>query len=116
MGAQFDGPFPIVERTSQSCIKIKVGSFANGLPRIEMHHWANCKPVPSVEAEKEAVKVNKGRKQLNPQAKAFTPTQPPPFKTGAVKPPHPFRAPMQHQDHSAPIDIEQARTQITRMT
>ena len=40
----YEGPFEIVERVGKSCIRIRVGSYADGSPRYELQHWENAKP------------------------------------------------------------------------
>ena len=42
LGPKFDGPWKINERTDHT-IKIRVGSYVNGEPRYELHHWNNAK-------------------------------------------------------------------------
>ena len=44
LGGQYDGPLPIIERIGDSCLKLRVGYFANGEPRHVVAHWNNCKP------------------------------------------------------------------------
>ena len=43
LGANFDGPYPILERIGQSCLKVRQGYYVNGTPREEIVHWKNCK-------------------------------------------------------------------------
>ena len=43
LGKRFDGPFPIVERQGNACVKLHVANYANGQPRYEVQHWQNCK-------------------------------------------------------------------------
>ena len=40
----YEGPFPIIERVGKACIRVRVGSYADGRPRTELHHWENAKP------------------------------------------------------------------------
>ena len=72
LGHSFDGPFLIINRVSNSCIKIRVGSYANGDPKYEIQHWANCKPAHLAPNTTEAARPKVGRK-LNPKAKPFKP-------------------------------------------
>ena len=44
LGGQYDGPLPIEEKIGDSCLKLRVGYFANGEPRHVVAHWNNCKP------------------------------------------------------------------------
>ena len=99
LGPKFEGPFKIIERVSQSCIKVRVGTTAAGQPRLETQHWSNCKPVTLEEGQVEGSRATRGRKPLDPKAKMFKPSTPPPFNTGGTRPPPPF--PMA-KDHSAP--------------
>ena len=43
LGANFDVPFQIHKREGQHCLTVRAGSYANGEPRYELHHWKNCK-------------------------------------------------------------------------
>ena len=40
---KFEGPFEIVSRPSRSTIKVKIGTFATGEPRLLTFHWSSCK-------------------------------------------------------------------------
>ena len=66
LGPSFEGPFEIVERLGASCIRVRVGSYANGQPRIETQHWSNCKPAVLSDGVLLAEKAAKGRKKQNP--------------------------------------------------
>ena len=57
LGPKYEGPFKIIERVSQSCIKIRVGTAADGTPRLETHHWSNFKPVPFAEGQEQGQKA-----------------------------------------------------------
>ena len=54
----YEGPFKIVERVGRSCIKVEVGLYADGTPRIETHHWENAKPAVLEENQEPATKKN----------------------------------------------------------
>ena len=43
LGPKFRGPYLILERQGESCLKVRTGSFVNGRPREETVHWNNCK-------------------------------------------------------------------------
>ena len=58
----YEGPFPILERVGRSCIKVQVGLFADGTPRVETHHWENAKPAVLAEDQQPATKKKLGRK------------------------------------------------------
>ena len=56
LGPSYDSPFAITERVGKSCIQVRVGSFASGEPRFELHHWQNCKPAHTDEGTPTATK------------------------------------------------------------
>ena len=56
------------------CVRVKVGNTANGEPRLEIQHWANCRPAIKSEETPEGQKKARGRRALNPGAKPFVPT------------------------------------------
>ena len=62
LGHAYEGPFKIVERQGKSCIKVRVGSYANGEPKYEVQHWANCRPAVISESTQEAQLALPGRK------------------------------------------------------
>ena len=68
--SKYHGPYEIIERLSDSCVKIYTGNYVNGEPRYEIQHWENLKPSPIVDAK---LKPNLGRKPLNPNATSFQP-------------------------------------------
>ena len=74
LGHNYDGPFEIEDRLSDSTIQVRVGSFADGRPRYEKHHWSNCK-VAVTTSEVTATKPNKGRKPSKKMTRT-TPTDP----------------------------------------
>ena len=61
----------IMERLSNSCLKIKVGMYANGEPKYEMQHLSNCKAVSLGSDITPAQRPLVGRKKLNPEARKF---------------------------------------------
>ena len=63
LGHAYDGPFPIVERIGTTCIKLRVGSYANGTPRYEIHHWDNAKPAMVLDETVAVEKPRRGRKK-----------------------------------------------------
>ena len=58
----YEGPFPILERVGKSCIKVQVGLYADGTPRVETHHWENTKPAVLEDDQQPATKKKLGRK------------------------------------------------------
>ena len=51
-----------MERVGRSCIRVQVGLYADGTPRIETHHWENAKPAVLAENQEPATKKKLGRK------------------------------------------------------
>ena len=49
--AKWDGPFKILERLGQTSLKIQVGEYVDGQPRVEIRHWRSCQPAPAPEIE-----------------------------------------------------------------
>ena len=90
LGKSFEGPFEIVERLGDTCIKVRVGTTAGGEPRFEVQHWNNVKPAHVHQGATTAERPLPGRKKLSPTAKPFIPTKPPPFITAGESPPPPF--------------------------
>ena len=60
----FVGPYKIVDRPSNSTIKIKVGTFKNGAENIQLHHWSNAKPANLRADFTEAEMPTRGRPKL----------------------------------------------------
>ena len=73
LGHSFDGPFPVTRRLDTSCVEIRVGSFANGSPRLEVQHWQNLKPAVVKEGQEPATRVARGRKPAAAQPASGTP-------------------------------------------
>ena len=97
LGHAFEGPYEIVERLGESCIKLRVGSYANGTPRFEVHHWDNAKPAVYSPTIVTADKPRLGRKRnatvLDNTVDESPPVVPPPIRTsrGRIsKPPDRF--------------------------
>ena len=61
LAARFEGPYPIVSRPSRSTIKVRVGSFADGSPRILEYNWNSCKIAHLREDAVEAERPKLGR-------------------------------------------------------
>ena len=62
LGPTADGPFQIIERLGNSCLKLHVGSYADGSPRTEIQHWENCTPAFSAKESEMASRPALGRK------------------------------------------------------
>ena len=43
LDSKFEGPYRIVSRPSRSQVEIRVGSFADGSPRLLTFNWSSCK-------------------------------------------------------------------------
>ena len=56
------GPFPIIRREGKSALILDVGRKADGSPREELQHWANCQPAVLAADTKAATRVMRGRK------------------------------------------------------
>ena len=61
LGANFDGPYPIQERRGTSCALVKMGTYTNGQPRLQLHHWNNMKPAHFAEEPYEVSRPKLGR-------------------------------------------------------
>ena len=44
LGPIYEGPFEILEKLEDACLRVRVGTFANGAPRVVTEHWSNCRP------------------------------------------------------------------------
>ena len=73
----YEGPFPILERVGKSCIKVQVGLFADGTPRVETHHWENAKPAVLADDQQPATKKKLGRKPKSVNNEPITDTSEP---------------------------------------
>ena len=67
----YTGPHKIVDRPSDSTIKVKVGTFKSGVENIQLHHWQNAKPAMLREDFTEAQMVPRGR----PSKKTSSPSE-----------------------------------------
>ena len=43
LSSRFEGPYPIVSRPSRSTIEVRIGSFVDGTPRLQVYNWNTCK-------------------------------------------------------------------------
>ena len=43
LSSRFEGPYPIVSRPSRSTVEVRIGSFVDGKPRLQVYSWASCK-------------------------------------------------------------------------
>ena len=43
LSPRFEGPYEIISRPSRSTISVRIGSFADGRPRVQEYNWNTCK-------------------------------------------------------------------------
>ena len=70
LNPRFQGPFPVISRPSRSQVEVKVGSYADGRPRLSIFHWSSCKIANLREDFKEASRPNLGRRPDPPTVTA----------------------------------------------
>ena len=63
---RFEGPFEIVSRPSHSQIQIRIGSYANGDPRLATYNWRSCKIAHLRDGFVEGSRPALGRKKTRP--------------------------------------------------
>ena len=61
LGSAFAGPYRILERLGDSCLKLKMGAYVSGVPRTVVAHWNNCKPAVLAEGVQDAQAPALGR-------------------------------------------------------
>ena len=77
LSPRWDGPYEIIERMGNTSLKLKVGEYVNGTPRLETRHWNTCFPyTPGADCE-EATRPSLGRKPLSARAPSFSPRRAP---------------------------------------
>ena len=59
---RFEGPYKVMSRPSRSQVEVRVGSYANGDPRLVTFHWSSCKPAHMREDAEEGSRPNIGRR------------------------------------------------------
>ena len=64
LGPVYEGPYEILERLGDTSLKLRVGTYANGQPRVEIRHWNSCQPAKFT-PEHSASKPNLGRPKSN---------------------------------------------------
>ena len=93
LGHSYEGPFEILERLGDSCIKVKVGHYASGQQREEIQHWQNAKPAHVAPNATQAEKPARGRKPARSEVGVrdplppTTPAVPPAPSHQTMKPP-----------------------------
>ena len=69
---KFEGPFAIESRPSRSQVRVRIGSYANGEPRLLTLHWSSCKIAHLRDKSAEASRNPLGR----PKTATATPDSP----------------------------------------
>ena len=64
---RFEGPFEIVSRPSRTQIQVRLGSYANGTPRLAVYSWHSCKIAHLREGFVEGSRPTLGRKPARPE-------------------------------------------------
>ena len=62
LSARFEGPFEVVSQPSRSQVQVRVGSYANGEPRLLIYHWSSCRVAHMREEATEGTRPRLGRK------------------------------------------------------
>ena len=57
----YDGPYRILDRPSESTIKVRIGTFKSGAENVQFHHWSNAKPAKLREDAVEGTMKPRGR-------------------------------------------------------
>ena len=74
LSSRFEGPYPIVSRPSRSTVQLRLGSYANGVPRLQEYHWSSCKVAHLRDGAPDGQRPNLGRPKTkpDPQQKEFS--------------------------------------------
>ena len=67
LAPRFEGPYPIVSRPSRSTIEVRIGSFANGNPRLQVYNWNTCRVAHLREGAEVGQRPQLGRPPKVPQ-------------------------------------------------
>ena len=59
---RFEGPYRVISRPSRSQVQVRVGSFADGSPRLLTYHRSSCKPAHMRDGALEGSRPNIGRR------------------------------------------------------
>ena len=43
LSGRFEGPYPITSRPSRTQVEVRIGSYVNGTPRLQVYNWSSCK-------------------------------------------------------------------------
>ena len=77
LSSKFEGPFLITSRPSRSTVQVRVGSFVDGTPRLQVFNWSSCKIAHLRPDSIDFLRPNIGRKSKDPEPTG--PVTPPPF-------------------------------------
>ena len=67
LNPKFEGPYKVISRPSRTQVTVRVGSFADGQPRLLTYNWSSCKPAKLREGAAEASRPNVGRRPNPPK-------------------------------------------------
>ena len=62
LSGRFEGPYPVVSRPSRSTVELRMGSYANGTPRLQVFHWQSCKVAHRREDAQDGQRPKLGRR------------------------------------------------------
>ena len=66
LGQKYVGPYVIISRPSNTQVTIRVGYTKDGLPRLQTHHWNNCRVAHLRPDAQEGVRPKPGRPRTLP--------------------------------------------------
>ena len=61
LSPRFEGPYPVVSRPSRSTVQLRIGSYADGQPRLQTYSWNSCKIAYLRDDAQIAVRPKRGR-------------------------------------------------------
>ena len=76
LSPRFEGPFLITSRPSRSQVEVRLGSYANGNPRLAVFHWSSCKIAHMREGAEAGERPKLGRPPKNPDSNPSPDTPP----------------------------------------
>ena len=82
---RFEGPYKITSRPSRSTVEVRLGSYVDGSPRLQVYNWRSCKIAHMRPDATEGTRPKLGRPSVPPNSPKPT-DQPEP--TGCVIPPN----------------------------
>ena len=66
LSPRFEGPYKVIDRPSRTTVTVRVGSFADGNPRLLTYNWSQCKPAHLRHDAKEGERPSLGRRPNPP--------------------------------------------------